>query len=214
MGVVTVDHDTDRMPVIGRLEVALEELLLALPVVLHGLVVVEVVVTQVGEHGHIENASRHPGKIQGMGGDLHDRMGDAVIDHLPENRLQVGRFRRGHRIGEDLAGITVVDRPDHAHGHAGRLQDPLHQIGDRGLAAGAGHTDEGQLMGRVSVKSASQPGQGLPCVVDPQGHRIDRHRPAADHRHGPARHRIAYKPVPVNGKPLNGHEHGTRNHLA
>ena len=59
-----------------------EELLLGLEVVLHGVVVIQVLAAQVREDGDVEAHPPDPLLLEGVGGDLHQAMGGAGLDHL------------------------------------------------------------------------------------------------------------------------------------
>ena len=87
-GIVLVD---DGRPLLG---VEHEELLLGREIVLHRLVVVQVLAAEVGEDGHVEADARDPLEVERVGGDLHDAVGHAVVEHGPEHPLEVGRFGR------------------------------------------------------------------------------------------------------------------------
>ena len=56
----------------------LEQQALGVPVLLHGVVVVQVVLGQIGEDPHGEADPRHPLEVQGVGGDLHHHIGAAA----------------------------------------------------------------------------------------------------------------------------------------
>ena len=82
--VVGVDHPLHG--VVGGEQQALRR-----EVLLHRPVVVEVVVAQIGEGGHVEMDALHAGLGQGMAGDLH-----------------------GHRVGPAIGELAVPDLGQHA----------------------------------------------------------------------------------------------------
>ena len=64
-----------------------------------------------------------------------------------------------HPVGADDAGLDPA-----------RLQHALDEVGNGGLALGAGDADDGQLLGRVPEQVAGHDGQSRPAVFY-QGHR-------------------------------------------
>ena len=85
------------------MEVLGEQALLGLEVRLEAAVEVEMVAGQVGEDRGAEAEAAHALLDEGVGRDLERRMGDALVDHLPEKPLQVEGFRGGERRAPSAA---------------------------------------------------------------------------------------------------------------
>ena len=92
-----------------------KELLLCGGVFLHGPVEVQVVLTQVGEHRHVEAEPRHPLQSQGMGGDLHHHVGTARLLHGAKQFLQLIALRGGVLGVDELVAYHVAVGADKAH---------------------------------------------------------------------------------------------------
>ena len=115
---------------------------LRLEVVLHRLVVIEVVLGKVGEDPQVECAVVDPLEVDGVRRNLHRHMRDPEIGHLPDDPLQLERFRGRIRRGKCLAPVAVVYRTQDADGMAGGPEDRFDQVGDGGLAVGPDDGDE------------------------------------------------------------------------
>ena len=103
-GVVDVD-DADAAELGG------EQPGLGREVVVHGRVVVEVVLGQVGEQRDLVEAPADPAQVQRVAGDLHGRGGDAPLAHQREQRVQVGGLRRGQRARQRPRRPTRISTP-------------------------------------------------------------------------------------------------------
>ena len=131
-----------------------EQRALRLEVRLHRPVVVEVVVAQIGEDGHVEMDALHPGLDQRMAGHLHGHgvttaVGELAIAHLGQHALHLGRLRRGADARE---GAHHVGRS------AGGLEEVPEQLGHRGLAVRPGDADHQEVAGREPVEGGGQAG--------------------------------------------------------
>ncbi len=199
---------------IGRLEVIDKKPFFAGPVAVHVSVVIQVVLGKVGKNSRIVSTPVHPGKIQGMGRDFHDPMGDARVGHLPQDRLQIEGLRRGYRIVECLVGIAIVDGSNHAGPVPGFFQDLFQQVGNGGFSIGTRDSHQDHFSGRMAEKTAGQGGQGRSRVGDPDHGGIDRHGLAANHGRGPFFHGFGNKAVTVGGKAFDGHKNSARGHFA
>ncbi len=69
---------------------------------------------EVHEDAQVELAVLHPPELQGVGGHLHDHVGDARAADLGEQSLQLEGLGGGVRGGEHLCAPAVVDGPDDA----------------------------------------------------------------------------------------------------
>ncbi len=135
-------------------------------VVLHVGVEVQVVLGQVGEDGHVVAGTRHPAQGQRVAGHLHGRGGDSALGHRGQQRLQVSGLGGGELAGQQVRadpGLHPADQAGHVAGHP---QPGLDQVGGGGLAAGAGHADQPQPLGRVTVDPAGDLAEPGPGVVD------------------------------------------------
>ena len=132
---------------------------------LHGPVVVQMVLGQVGEHPRLEGQSLHPALGQGVGGDLHHHMGASRVCHAPQQRLELIGLRCS-AVGRQLQGTDQIPvGANQAHTGLQRpFQHGLDKIGGGGLPVGAGDPDQGHLLPRVSEPSGGHPGQGGPGV--------------------------------------------------
>ena len=149
VGVVEVDQPAAR-PLRG------EQRRLRREVVLDVRVEVEVVTAQVGERGDVEHHAVDPAHHERVARDLHRAGGDAVLAHHREQRVQVGCLRRGQRGLHVGARDPGADRADHRRRRAGPLEPGLGEPGGRGLALGAGHGDQREVLGGVAVDPGGQ----------------------------------------------------------
>ena len=102
---------------------------------LHGPVVVEVVLAQVREDGHVVAVAVEAVLDEGVRGDLERHGRPAGVPCLRERTLQVGRLRGRARAAEGA---------DHRRRPAVRLEHRAKEVGRRRLAVGAGHPDGSQ----------------------------------------------------------------------
>jgi len=84
---------------------------------------VEMVLAQICKNSHIKPAAFNAVKIHGVGGGLHDNMGDTRAVHLCQYPLKIQRFRRCHRVAEDFICIAIIDGSDHPGTKAGLQQN-------------------------------------------------------------------------------------------
>ncbi len=144
-GVVCVRHTSQR--VIGR-----EELGLGLEVLLHGAVVIEMVVAQIGEDRHVKVDRVDPRLHERVARDFHrDRVTKSVplltVADARQHALDLGGLGRGPGAGQ---GAHDVGRT------AGRAEEIAEQLGDRRLAVGAGDADHQEVARRKTVEGRGQ----------------------------------------------------------
>ncbi len=133
-----------------------EEALLGLVVGLHVAVKIEMVARQVREDGDVEAAALHAVERERVGGDLHRRGARPVRDHLGQQLLDQRRFRRGAVRLDAAAPRAIADRPEKPGGAVPPREDRLEQRRRRGLAVGARHGREHELLRRISVQARRQ----------------------------------------------------------
>lgn len=93
VGVVNVDDGHGLAAGPGVLSHLLEQLRLGLEIILHGVVVIQVVLGQVGENAHVKINAGHAFLVQRMGGYLHGNAAAAVFKHLLQQVFQLQRGR-------------------------------------------------------------------------------------------------------------------------
>ena len=68
-------------------------------ILIHGVVIIEMIAGQIGEHRHIEWDPVNPLLRQSMRGDFHHRLGRSAAIRFREHTIQFKRFRGGVRGG-------------------------------------------------------------------------------------------------------------------
>ena len=145
--IVRIDDAAQRVP-------RGEQHRLCFEVLLHRLVVVEMVVTEVGEDADVEVDALDPRLDEGVARYLHgDGMARTVrllaVAHAGQDPLDLGRL--GRRPG-------ARQRSHHVGGATRRSEKVAEELGHGGLAVGTGHADHQEVPCRVLVESRSQPG--------------------------------------------------------
>ena len=127
---------------------------------------VEVVSTEVGEHGQVEDHAVDPALHQGVAGDLHRAGGHRPLLHHREQAVEVRRLGRGQR-GLDLLAVDAgADRADDGRPDARSLEGALGEPGGGGLALGAGDAEHPQRAGRVAVHVGREAAEQRPRCRD------------------------------------------------
>jgi len=129
---------------------------------------VEVVLGKVGEPCDIEVDAADPAEDQGVGGDLHDHVGHALVTHPGEERLERRRLGGGQR-GRDLPAVDPGPGGADESDVAVPQQGTLHHVGRGRLAAGTGDADDGHVPRGVTVDLRGDGTEPLPAVVDHEG---------------------------------------------
>ena len=102
-----------------------------------------------------------PAEGERVAGDLHRHVRDAALDHHGEQRLQVGRLRRGERARQPLARDPRSRRCRSARWSGPAARRPaLDQVGRGGLAGGAGDAEHGELQRRLAVDPRGERAEG------------------------------------------------------
>ena len=146
-GVVRVDHTAQRVA-------RREEHRLRLEVVLHGAVVVEMVVTEIGEDRHVEVDPLDAGLDEGVARHLHRHrvavpVGLLAVAHAGEDPLHLRRLGRRP---------CPRERAHHVGGAAGRAEEVAQELGHRRLPVRAGDADHQEVAGGVAVERRRQAG--------------------------------------------------------
>ena len=203
-------HEPGGPGVVGIIDAGVapaEQLRLRVAVVFHGLVEIQVVLGQIGEHAHGVVDAVDPVQRQGMGGDLHNNVGAAGIPHAGKQALELEGLRRGALGGHHLAADHVLVGADEAHLGACRLlQNGLEQIGGGGLAVGAGDTHHGHGVGGVAIEVGAQHGQGPAAVFRAHPGNALFRSALTQHRRRAGRDGLGDEVVSVHGKAGHGHE--------
>ncbi len=118
---------------------------LALEIVIHCLMVIEMIRSTIGENPDIEMASLYSVLMQGMGGDLHDDMGDPLLQHVLQHLLEVIGFGGCRCRPVDGSFKMVVDGSDNAGFETGPSQDGFGKICRGGFPIRAGDADKGHF---------------------------------------------------------------------
>ena len=184
-GVVGI-HDGDPRPgtrqALGGTLVAEspEEAELRLAICLERAVQLQVLVSQVGEDGHVIGDLRHSAQRQAMRRGFHDRGLVAGLDHGPQDSLQLRGLGCGDvlRIGRAYRAHLLGRRCRIAGGDAGGLQNGRGQERGGGLAVSPGDADHSQFAARVAVPPGGHGGQCAARILD---HDLRQGRP----RYGP-----------------------------
>ena len=123
---------------------------------------VEVVAAEVEEDRDVEDDAVDAAHHQRVAAHLHRAGGHLTLAHHREQRVQVGRLRRGERGLDVLPRDPGPDRADDARPDPRALQGALRQPGGGGLALGARHADHPHRGGRVAVHVRGEPAQEPP----------------------------------------------------
>ena len=188
-----------------------EQQRLGVAVVFHGLVEVQMVLGEIGEHAHRKGNAVHPVQRQRVGGYLHHHVGAARVRHLPEQALQFKGLRRGALGGDHLVADHVLNGADKTHlGPGLLLQNALDEIGGRGLAVGAGDAHHGHLPGRVVKPIGADDAQRPPGVFHHHAGDFPLHLALADGAHRALFRRHGHELVAVHGEAGHRHEQISR----
>ncbi len=137
----------------------LEQQRLGPEVLLDGAVQVEMVASEVGEHGGVEPGSVDAMQGEGVRRDLHHDRSIAPVTEFGEAGLQLRRLRC--RVG-------ARQRADDARRVARRAQDRGEEHARRRLAVRPGDADDPERRRRVAVDRSGDRPEGQPGVVDDQ----------------------------------------------
>ena len=125
-------------------------------VALHGLVVIQMVMGQVGENRTVEVHRIHPAPVQPLGTDFHGTGFHAVIHHFLQIGVSLDLVRRG-QIRHP--GVIAVTDGDGSHVTTGPVMG-IHiadHAGQRRLAVSAGGSKHGHMPARASEIQIADP---------------------------------------------------------
>ena len=198
----SIRHQALRPAVVGVIHAraaAAEQNGLGVAVLFHGVVEIQMVLGQVGEHAHLILHAVHPVQHQCVGGNLHDHMGAAGIPHPGKQTLDIEGLRCGALRGNDFLADHVLVGADEAHFGAQRLlQNGLEQISGSGFAVGSGDAHHGHMVGGVAKPVGAHHGQ-CPAGV--------RHLDIGNfHSRGACRSCLADERMAVHRKARHGHK--------
>ena len=129
-----------------------KETFLRLIVRLHRLVIVNMVLSQVEKHSHIEIQPVYTFLINPVRADFHHCFFTAVRDHLTQQSLHINGFRRRFKRRE----CTLTEIIANGSQQTDRIGAPKQMLGqhrDRGLAIGSGDPCNAQLLIGVIIKT-------------------------------------------------------------
>ena len=127
---------------------------------LHGLVVVEVVLGEVGEGRDGKACARNAVQVDGMARHLQRGHTHARVHHIGQQRLQIAAFRRGAKRWAALVAHVHLDRAHEAglcvRGMRGHV---LNEKRRRRLSVRAGDAHKRELFGRAPKEVGRAQGQ-------------------------------------------------------
>ena len=135
-------HDSRLALLFTRLAHLIEELRLREHVVLHRLVIVEMILREVREHGRIELDARDALLVQRMTGDFHDHVVHTLFAHHSQRLLQLDHIRRRVVDGVDLILDHDLNCADETHFIARMAQNTARDVARRRLAVRARDADD------------------------------------------------------------------------
>ena len=110
---------------------------------LHGRVIVEVVAAEIGEGGGLQPHAVEPVLVEAVRGGLEGQVRDALGRQLGQRLVQRDGIGRGERAVDAAVGLDEADGAERGGLAAERGEDLAREVGNRGLAAGAGDGDDG-----------------------------------------------------------------------
>ena len=168
---------------------------------------IQVVLGEVRKRAHGKAHRADPLQHQGVGGDLHHRVGAAGVPHPGEQAVELKALGGGALGVQHLVADHVLDGADEPHLRPqGLLQHALEQIRAGGLAVGAGNADDGQAVRRMAEPVRAELGQGQAGGIHQHIGAVLLRDPLADHAGRALLQGGGDEPVPVGGKAGDGHE--------
>ena len=189
-----------------RLAALVKEQSLGRSIFLHGVVIIQVVLGQIGEQPQVKGQSRRPVLDQGVGGYLHYHIGTAIVQHLAQKGLELIALRGGAVGRQLLPPYHVPIGADQANlGPARPLQQFFDEAGGGGLAVGPGDRHQGHSVPRMSKPVGREKGQSQSGILCHQpGTRPIRSPLAQDGRGASLQSRVD---VPVTIRLISGQSH-------
>ena len=143
-----------------------EEARLRGEVLLHGAVVVEMVLGEIGEDGDIDGQTPDALLLEGVAGHLHDGFGCAEFYAIGKEFENVARLRRGVGRGADFVGDVGLDGSDENAGAAYAAQHRFEEEGGGRLAVGAGYGAERERALGMAHDRGGDLGEGAASMLD------------------------------------------------
>ena len=168
---------------------------------------VQVIAGQVGKHRDFELCAFQARELQTVRRNLESRVATTGFERVGEKPLKCRGFGRrvprGPRLGADFRD----DGPHHRRRRSEAGQEPVHEIGGRRLAVGAGDTHDVHVGCRISRDSRRENTRGLtwPGGLNP-GNAVSGRRALADDGDSAARDGIVHEQVTVGRLPRDGDE--------
>ena len=125
----------------------------------HVAVEVEVIARQVGEDAGRESQVVDAAQRQRVRRHFHDAGAAALLQHLPQHLLHVGRLRRGARGIELARADAIADRADAAALDTRGFEDRREHVRRRRLSVRAGDADEGEVFTGVAEERGRERGE-------------------------------------------------------
>ena len=180
--------------------------------------IVEMIAREIGEGAGGEPHAVEPVLIETVRGGFHRQMGDAVAGQPIERSVQADRIGRGQRSIEAARRRDEAGRAEGGGGVAERRPDLAHEGRDRGLAAGAGHRDDGRRLAGIEPRRRLRE-RGADAGDADEGHararaRSARERRACNHGHGPGGDGVGGIGASVGLASRNREEDESRAHLS
>jgi hypothetical protein len=150
-----------------RAEVVADQQLLGGEVAVHVAVEVEVVLGEAGEADGVVAQGGDAGLGEGVRGDLHDEVGGAAGEGGGEEGLQLEREGGGEGGGGLVVDDPVAGGADPEVRAGGGAEHGGDQIGDGGLAVGAGDAGEAQVGGGLAEAAGGELREGGGGVGEP-----------------------------------------------
>ena len=168
--VIGVDHGD----AVGRQE-GVEQPQLGVEIVVDRRVIVEMIAAEIGERRSLDRDAVEPALIEAVRGRLERQVGHAFLGQCRERLVQGDRVRRRQRAIGAAVGLHHADGAERRRRAPQPCEDLARELGDRGLAVGAGDGDRRRRLRR------EEPGRHQRQRAARVGGANDRHR---DRRHG------------------------------
>ena len=108
----------------------------------HGRVIVEVVAAEIGEGRRLQPDAVEPVLVEAVRGGFEGEVRDALGRQLGQGLVQRDGIGRGQAAVDAAVGLDEADGAERGGLVAERGEDLPREVGDRGLAAGAGDGDD------------------------------------------------------------------------
>ena len=179
---------------------------LGVAVGLHGLVKVQMILSQVGKYTHLVRNAIDTVQHQGVGGNLHHHIGASRVPHPGQEHLQLKGLGGGPLRRENLLSNHILVGADQAHGFSPGLQNGLEEVCGGGLPVGPGNPHHGHSLGRVAEEVSARHRQRPAGIPDPHPGNLPFRRRLAQHRRRPGGQGLRNKAVSVHRVAAEGYK--------